>query len=288
MSSETPRTLDRPMISTSPLDTTATINAADAPSLLASLPGVPFVLQPQKPEAIEEVEWKLEWQKRGGRAGADWVVRVGIMVADASGMVVPMHVYLRQVLTEIAEQLSAPTAQLRSADALRRAVCAHVDAANDVCEHPVEMPDHFPALLTHALLWGNFTDATVALIEVALSGEGETLSIDAHTLGIVSPRAYARKRAPIPEAEPCSDYYAVAAPERADRGWNTMTEDGLLAPTALWSLQNAFNCQFRGPAALGKEKMRAWCASVTQRFLTALEHTDGLSKEQFFAAIGSQ
>jgi hypothetical protein len=60
-----------------------------------------------------------------------------------------------------------------------------------------------------------------------------TLSFDAHTLGVIAPRYYSVKRAHIPGSGPCTDYYAVSAPDRPDRAWATSAEDGTLAPSGL-------------------------------------------------------
>jgi hypothetical protein len=50
---------------------------------------------------------------------------------------------------------------------------------------------------------------------------------------VIAPRYYSVKRAHIPGSGPCTDYYAVSAPDRPDRAWATSAEDGTLAPSGL-------------------------------------------------------
>jgi hypothetical protein len=96
-----------------------------------------------------------------------------------------------------------------------------------------------------------------------------TLSFDAHTLGVIAPRYYSVKRAHIPGSGPCTDYYAVSAPDRPDRAWATSAEDGTRAPSVLWAVQNALNCEFPGSAAEGRTLMRQWLTGLGKRFIGA-------------------
>jgi hypothetical protein len=262
------------------------MNCIYAPDILApqmTLPGLAVAPAPVK--QLTETPWQFRWETRGGRAGDDWVGRVGIMVVDPNGSTLPLHTYLRTTLNQLGEQLSAPTSQWRDAAAIERMVTTTLNVALKVAETPAEMPYHYAAVLAHAMLVGNFCDAALALTDVALAGDGSQLALDAHTLGIISPREYASKRAPIADAEPCTDFYSVSGPDRPDRGWHTATEDGLLAPSVLWALSNAVNCQFPGPAAAGKDRLREWCASVTRRFLSSLNDA-GVSRQEL-AALSS-
>jgi hypothetical protein len=134
----------------------------------------------------------------------------------------------------------------------------------------VEMPQNYAAVSATAMLFGNFCDACIAVVDVTFSGTKDvTLSFDAHTLGVIAPRYYSVKRAHIPGSVPCTDYYAVSAPDRPDRAWATSAEDGKLAPSVLWAVQNALNCSFPGSAAEGKTLMRQWLTGLGKRFIGA-------------------
>lgn len=231
--------------------------------------------------------WRLEWQKRGGRAGEDWVVRLGIMVQGNDGVVVPLHQFLRATLREFCAQLSGdqlagnPNGQ-RDARSVEMMAQATIQYAEGVVNHPTEMPENFAATCAVAMLWGNFLDTLVAILDSSTSVSPPTLCVDATTMAVVSPANYSRKRARIAGAEPCIDFYAVSGPDRQSRGWDTYTDEGNLSPSLLWGLMNALNCQFPGPASAGKESMREYCMRTTKRFMSPL-HEEGVTREEIMA-----
>ena len=248
--------------------------------------------KPAHAVAIGAGSWRLEWQKRGGRAGEDWVVKVGIMVAGRDGVVLPLHAYLRSVLRDFCAQLSIGTLSgnisgMRDTRALDIMAQNTLLEAEKVMDQPVEMPDNYAASCAVAMLWGNFVDTFVAILDSATEASPPTLCVDATTLAVVAPSNYSRKRAKIEGAEPCTDFYAVAGPDRHDRGWNTYTDEGNLAPSILWGLMNALNCQFAGPAWAGKDRMRDYCSKTTKRFLSPL-HAEGVTREEIFALGASK
>jgi hypothetical protein len=222
-----------------------------------------------RPRPVQR-QCRLEWQRRGGRAGEDWVIRTGVMVADEQGAVMPLYVFLRRQVTALVVLLSSPVSKPVSLVATDRMVKNLMAATLDVLEHPVEMPQNYAAVSATAMLFGNFCDACIAVVDVTFSGTKDvTLSFDAHTLGVIAPRYYSVKRAHIPGSVPCTDYYAVSAPDRPDRAWATSAEDGKLAPSVLWAVQNALNCSFPGSAAEGKTLMRQWLTGLGKRFIGA-------------------
>ncbi len=258
------------------------------PAIAAPIYIKPRAREPEPPAraAAPVMAWRLEWLKQPGPLDQHWIGRLGIMVRPAGSEPRPISLFLRDALEQLAAQLSAPAQEWRDTASVQRGVSSILQATQNVVDHPSAMPDHFAAVCAHAMLWGNFLDAAIALVDLALTGRGAILTVDAQTLGIIAPRAYSRRRALIPDAEACLDFYSVPGPDRADRGWQTYTEDGDLAPTVLWGLMNAFNCQFPGPAAAGKEKMRAWCARTTRRFLGSLQR-ESITTEELSALTSS-
>lgn len=247
----------------------------------------PHPVRPAPPPLPAPLAWRLEWVKRAGAATEHWTAGLGILVTPPAGEPQPLPLFLRGAIEQLAAQLSAPSQQWREVGAVSRSLNSLLHAAQRVVDQPSAMPDHLPAVCAHAMLWGNFLDVCVALVELALTGRGGLLSVDAHTLAILTPRLHSQPRAAIPDAGPAVDFYALEASDDPNRAWQIQSEDGGLAPSVLWGLMNAFNCQFPGPASTGKEKMRGWCSGITRRFLTALQR-ESVTAEEFSSFVSSR
>jgi hypothetical protein len=232
----------------------------------------------------EQKQWKLEWQKRGGRAGEDWVLRTGIVVADENGQVWPLHVYLRRELTSIATDILSPTSpESVPAAWIENAINTRLVRAHMAFSKPLEMPSNYATLLSAAMLWGNFVSAVFALVETSLNPEAEKICIDAYTLGFVAPKYFSVKRASIPSAEPITtEYYAAITPDRQDKAWTTYADDGQLSSSFIRALSNALNVDFPGSSWTGKTEMRKWCAGLSRSFLARCA-ASGVTQEEIKA-----
>jgi len=236
----------------------------------------------------EQKQWQLEWQKRGGRAGEDWVLRTGIIVADEKGQVLPLHVFLRHELSSIVNDiLSPPKPEVIPADWVKNSINQALDRAYAVFSKPLEMPSNYASLLSAAMLWGNFISAVNALVEISLNAETKKVCLDAYTLGFVTPKYFSVKRAAIPMAEPITtEYYATVPPERKEKAWTTYCDEGHLSSSFIWSLSNALNVDFPGRSWEGKVQMRQWCAGLTKQFLSKCAES-GVTQDEIKALAAS-
>lgn len=233
-------------------------------------------------------QWSLEWQKRGGRAGEDWVLRTGIIVADENGQVLALHVYLRQELTSIVRDILSPNKpEVIPANWVENSINQRLDRAHEVFSKPLEMPSNYATLLSAAMLWGNFVSAVFALVETSLNSEVKSIRIDANTLGFVTPKYFSVKRAAIPLAEPITtEYYATVPPERKEKSWTTYCDDGTLSSSLIWAISNALNVDFPGRSWEGKAHMRQWCSDLVKKFLSKCAES-GVTQDEIKALAAS-
>ena len=194
---------------------------------------------------------------------------------DANGAVMPANEFLRRQLNRLLDQLSAPVQRSISATATELMVNDLLAETLSVIENPIEMSQNFATISTMAMLWGNFCDACVAVVDVTFGDDLEVvLGLDAHTLGIITPRYYIRKRAQIPAAVPCSSFHEISPPDRTDVAWGSSSKDGSLGLSMAKAMQNALNCQFPGSSEESRTQMRQWLSGVGNRFTAACaEHS---------------
>lgn len=247
-------------------------------------------VNPGAQPANEDKTFRVEWQKRGGRVAEDWVIRLGITVADAHGRVLPVHSYLRQVITEFVEALSTPAYGRIQHEWDTREVLELVKRtvreATSVVTNPVEFPDNYASWCALAMLWGNFTDALLVVLDAASDEDPPLICIDATTLTVILPLGYIRCRARITGAEPARECYAVVleptSPATASGKWWI---EGTMPANLVWGLMNALGVSFPGGAGQGKAAMQAYCRTLAGTFLKKLS-SEGVSTSDFLTYSG--
>jgi hypothetical protein len=224
--------------------------------------------------------WRLEWQQRGGRPAEDWIAKTGLKVEGEDGVIVPMHCYLRATLQRLVTQLSQiSVAKEGRCDvrSLTKLVDEVIDGAWEVCKNPIARPACFAERSASTMLWGNFCDAFVAVVDLATETKprpNQTLCIDDTTLLVVGPRNYASIRAKIEGAKPMRDVYKAKESSQIKGDWVKCDEDGDFTPTFLGRLMNALNCRFPGEPSVARYKIKAYIRTIALKFTRILGEFD--------------
>lgn len=237
-----------------------------------------------------------ELQKREGRAGENWLLRLGIMVADKMGCVRPMHVFLQEAYQEFLDTVSdfRSGGNIWNVEALQEVFENTIIEASEVIESPVECPENYATLSAIAMLWGNFTDLMVATLDELTASKPRKICIDLNTVAPVSV-SFSTCKADVDDAVPRRCFYAIYVDPNNESSASTVS-DGQFSPNFIWALQNALNLDFspgdsdgeqRTKARYARDRMIQFIREVGSRFHQRLSDA-GVSIREFVSHYNGQ